>query len=65
MDTYIKYQTTGTPNEFADKLEMSERAVYKYLKFMKEELLAPIEYSKLKMTYFYIGEGEFKFKWKR
>jgi len=63
IDAYIKNETTGSPKNLADKMNISERAVYKYLKFMQEDLHAPIEYSKMKITYYYKSHGGFCFKW--
>ena len=37
IDQLIENQSTGTPDELARKVELSERAVYNYLKFMKED----------------------------
>jgi biotin operon repressor len=42
IDQMIKNQSTGSPFVLAEKLGISERAVYKYLKFMKEELTCTI-----------------------
>lgn len=63
IDQLIKRKNTGSPFELGQKLQLSERAVYKYLKFMKEELDAPISYSKMNNTYNYFENGEFKFKY--
>lgn len=64
IDQLIENQSTGTPDELARKVELSERAVYNYLKFMKEELNAPIVYSKAGGTYKYNSHGRFYLKWK-
>lgn len=64
IDELIKRGATGSPSHLAGRLNLSERAAYKYLKFMKEEMNAPIEYSKMKSTYKYTENGEFNFKWK-
>ena len=63
IDKQIGRQNTGAPRLFAEKLQLSERAMYKYLKFMKEELNAPIEYSKIVGSYHYVGRGGFCFEW--
>lgn len=50
----IKTESTGTPKELASKLDVSERTVYNYIKFMREELKAPIRYNRMKDTYQYV-----------
>lgn len=64
IDQLVKNQSTGPPSVLAEKLNLSERAVYKYLKFMKEELNAPIVYSKVKASYRYSESGKFGFTWR-
>jgi hypothetical protein len=64
IDDLIKREATGSPAQLAIRLNLSERATFKYLKFMKEELKAPIEYSKGRISYVYLNSGEFNFKWK-
>ena len=63
IDNLINRKATGSPVELAVRLDMSERAVYKYLKFMREELNAPIEFSKYMGSYKYAIAGTFIFKW--
>jgi len=42
----ITRRQTGTPKELAEKLEVSERTVYSYVAYMREELKAPIVYER-------------------
>ncbi len=49
----ITMQSTGKPSALACVLDVSERTVYNYIAFMKEELKAPINYSNLKESYYY------------
>jgi len=65
IDDLIKRGATGSPSHLAGRLDLSERATYKYLKFMKEELNAPIEFSKFHGSYRYVSHGEFNFKRKK
>lgn len=46
-------ESTGTPKKLAYSLDVSERTVFNYIKFMKEELKAPIIYNRVKDTYQY------------
>ncbi|AJR04686.1 HTH domain-containing protein [Siansivirga zeaxanthinifaciens] len=49
----ILKESTGTPKELAYALNVSERTVYNYIKFMRLELKAPIIYNRIKDTYEY------------
>ncbi|MBL4746442.1 MAG: DNA-binding protein [Flavobacteriaceae bacterium] len=48
----IKQENTGSPQEFANKLNISERQFYNILDYLKE-IDAPIEYNKKTETYYY------------
>jgi predicted DNA-binding transcriptional regulator YafY len=61
IDYYIRTKSTGTPKEFAEKLRVSERQLYKYLKNLKE-LGAPIKYNKNSRSYYYDCKGFFAVK---
>jgi hypothetical protein len=52
---------TGSPKKLASKLAITERSVYNYIAFMKQELKAPISYDYNKLSYVYTEEWEFKF----
>jgi predicted DNA-binding transcriptional regulator YafY len=58
IDRLIQIKGTGTPAELADKIGISERSIYEYIRLMKE-FAAPIEYSRLRKSYFYKEEGQF------
>ncbi|NCP61397.1 MAG: HTH domain-containing protein [Flavobacteriales bacterium] len=49
----ICLENTGKPHCLAELLDVSERTVYNYIAFMKEELKAPIHYSTIKESYYY------------
>jgi len=59
----IQTQSTGAPKAFADKLQLSERSLYNYLRFMKK-LGAPIAYSRTSQTYLYAIEGRILLEFK-
>lgn len=50
----ISLENTGKPGDLAELLDVSERTVYNYISFMREELNAPIEYSPVKGSYYYV-----------
>jgi len=58
IDRLIQIKGTGTPAELADKIGISERSTYEYIRLMKE-FGAPVEYSRLRKSYYYKEEGRF------
>ena len=61
MHEIIKSSKTGTPKDFSYKLNVSERTLYNYLAFMKNELKAPIVYDEIKQSYLYNERCNLKF----
>ena len=59
IDYLITKKSTGSPSEFAKKLDIGESTLYEYLNELKVKG-APILYNKYKETYFYEEEGKFK-----
>jgi predicted DNA-binding transcriptional regulator YafY len=59
MDRMIRSRSTGTPEDFARRLAISERTLYNYLSLMKE-LGAPIRYSRYSESYIYNEDGGLK-----
>lgn len=58
IDHLIRIKGTGTPNELADKIGLSERSIYEYIKLLKERG-APIIYSRSRRSYVYLKPGMF------
>lgn len=52
---------TGSPKELSEKLELSERTIYNYIAFMRNDLNAPIIYSTPITSYCYERECELNF----
>lgn len=48
----IQQECTGTPSEFANKLNISERQLYNITDYLKK-IDAPIEYQRKTQTYYY------------
>jgi len=61
MHQLIRLKATGTPEEFARKLNYSKRQVFRLLKAMKEKGF-PIAYCKQRQTYFYEMDVLFRFE---
>lgn len=55
----IKFKRTGTPENFANKMDMSLSSLYGVLKELRE-LGAPIGYCKFRESYHYTEPVEFK-----
>ena len=58
IDHLIRIKGTGTPSELADKIGMSERSTYEYIRLMKE-FGAPVSYSRQRKSYYYQQDGTF------
>jgi predicted DNA-binding transcriptional regulator YafY len=59
LDYLIHLKSTGTPAHCANKIGISERSLYDYLKILKE-MGAPIKFSRNRGTYYYNEEGRFR-----
>ena len=58
IDQLIRIKGTGTPSELADKIGISERSMYEYIRLMKD-FGAPVLYSRQRKSYYYKQEGRF------
>jgi predicted DNA-binding transcriptional regulator YafY len=58
LDHLIAHKSTGTPADCANKIGISERSLYDYLKILKE-MGAPVRFSRDRRTYFYSEGGHF------
>ncbi len=58
----IQRNHTGSPKDFSRKLGISERTLYNYISFMRNDLKAPIEFCKEKRSYGYQQECFLKFE---
>jgi hypothetical protein len=61
IDQLIRLKATGTPKQLADKLELSEREVYRIIAELKERDIK-IAYCKQRCTYYYMEETILKFQ---
>lgn len=64
MDQMIILRSTGSPEDFASRLGVSERTMYNYLSLLKE-LGAPIRYSSRKESYVYVEDGRIRLEYKK
>lgn len=55
MDFMIQHRCTGSPVEFAEKLELSRSVLFEYLAYMRYDLGIDILYDKYQTTYHYDG----------
>ena len=66
LNKLIAQGKTGTPAELAETLGRTERSVYSYIRYMREELDAPVAYNNTQSTYYYTcKEGRLHFKWQK
>lgn len=61
IDRLIRIKSTGNPKVLAQKVNISERALYVILAFMKERG-APIAYCRYRKSYYYEYTGYFSFE---
>jgi len=59
LDYLCRSRSTGTPAELARKLSLSKSQVYQVIKSMKQDLGAPIYYSRTHQSYIYNGNKRF------
>ena len=60
MDMLIRRKSTGTPEEFAQKLCCSRAILYRYLSDLKD-LDAPVIYNKVRKSFIYERDYKFPF----
>lgn len=53
MDFLIQHKCTGTPKEFAAKLEISRSTLFEYIAYMRNELEVGIVYDNCSSSYYY------------
>lgn len=56
VDKHIKQKSTGKPEEFAARLNISKRQLFRIIEELKD-FGAPIEYSRSLRTFYYIEKG--------
>ena len=64
LDYLFRSRSTGTPAELAKKLSLSKSQLFLIIKTMKQELGAPIHYSRTYQTYMYKRNSRFRFGFK-
>lgn len=64
IDRLIRLKA-GNAEYIGLKLCLTERSIYKYIKYMRTELEAPIVYDSQNKTYLYSENGRLDFKWKK
>ena len=53
LDSLIRRKNTGSPNELAKKLGMSRSNLFYLISFLRDDMQAPIVYSKERISYYY------------
>jgi hypothetical protein len=65
LDTLIRRRATGTPNQLAQRLGITERAWYNLRDELVNDLHVPLAYDPQRQTYYYREEGELLFQFRR
>lgn len=63
INRLIKSRSTGSPDQLANKINVSKRTIFEFIKLMKE-YGAPIKYDRHRRTYFYDDGGDFEIKFR-
>jgi hypothetical protein len=61
----ITEEKTGNALVISEKLEISERMVYKYLQIIKQDFNAPVVYCRKKKSYVYAEKGQLNLYWQK
>ena len=64
LDYLIRIKASGTPKQFAQRINVSERTLYRLIDTMRS-LGAPIAYCESRSSYYYTEEGEFTFTFQK
>lgn len=62
IDRLIRIKAGNTAT-IGKKLDLTERAIYKYIKYMRTELQAPIAFDSTRSCYLYSEQGILSFTW--
>lgn len=57
FDQLIRAERTGPPHHIAEKLELSESALYILVEELRDDFGFPIDYSRKRQTYYYTEVG--------
>jgi hypothetical protein len=53
LDRLVRRQATGTPVQLAERLGMSRSSLFEFISFLRDEMRAPVRYSKCIGSYVY------------
>ncbi len=59
----VDKERTGTAKAAAEKIGVSERMIFNYVNFLKNQLNAPISYNREKQSFVFTEEGKLFWKW--
>ena len=59
----IEKERTGSAKVAAERIGISERMVFNYVRILKTQLNAPINYNRSKQTYSFNENGKLIWKW--
>lgn len=59
----VEKERTGSAKAAAEKVGVSERMIFHYVKLLKTQLNAPINYNREKQTFVFYEEGKLIWTW--
>lgn len=55
INQFIKFEKTGTRQEFANKIGISSRQLGNYISYLRNDLGLNVKYCRFRQTYYYEG----------
>lgn len=65
IDRLARLKATGSPTDLARKLNVSPSTLYEYLIILKHTFNAPLEYCRIRRSYYYTEHGGLYLEFKK
>jgi len=63
IDRLLRHAATGSPKEFAEKMNVSRATIFRIIALLKEEFNAPIHFDRGLNSYCYKYHGKIVMQW--
>lgn len=65
LDNLIRHEATGSPDDLAERLDVSRSTLFEIIAFLKDEMKAPIRYDRNRPSYVYNYTPKFNLGFER